>query len=129
MEVDSAAVGSAPPWTLSNLDQIARKPLGYLSTLSAQSSSKDLDWALIEITDTVLRFDILTLLKGEKYPETRWVNNIASTPTAKDDVFVATASSGVLNGVISGNSSFMLLPNTVAFQEMWTLHIDGRVGK
>jgi hypothetical protein len=97
--------------------------LGRIAAMSRSTSTSDLDWALIrlECTDIFSWINpstILPLLQGivDTLPRTKLIQ-------------VFTASNGAMNGKITGTPTFMQAPHSIAFQEMWTVQLDGPLGE
>ena len=101
--------------------------VGTLIASSLNGEHPDLDWALIEIqppssepanmvsVDSVTRQCILCVEK---------VMSIL-----KDVNVLAVTSRGVETGSLSGSSVFLKSPYGVSFEEVWTVRLDGRLGK
>jgi hypothetical protein len=97
--------------------------LGRLSTVSHTDNTSNLDWALVELRIPEISPHILAHVSGGLEVSTCMVG-IAPTEAA---VLVITGSNGIMRGTMSRSLTFMQLPNTVAFQEMWTVRLDGIV--
>jgi hypothetical protein len=92
--------------------------LGRLSTMSHADNTSNLDWALVKLEKAEFsafsaNLEVSTCITG-----------IAPSKAA---VSVITGSNGIINGTISGSLTFMQLPNGIAFQEMWTVRLDGEI--
>lgn len=102
--------------------------LGTRIATSLKGENPDLDWALIEIhrphheSANVISFDRMT----KKCP--LYVENIVRVISNDANVLVGT-SSGTQTGVLSSSSTFFKSPYGVSFEEVWTVRIDGDLGK
>jgi hypothetical protein len=93
-------------------------PLGRLAALSEASQTSDLDWALIRI-DSPLPPSIW------QSPKNLRTQSVARDPPGKAKIQVMAATEYIIQGTITGCSTFMQLPHSVAFQEMWSVQLDG----
>jgi hypothetical protein len=123
----SSFLGSSiPPSDTTNDYQ---KPLKSKPTLlefvgKLFTTSTDLDYALIEITNLNLRtfnqvpLDLNTLL----YPE-----NVATSLPQNCNVLAITGSTGAIKGFISRTPSYAVLPGSKKSQELWTIQLQGKL--
>jgi hypothetical protein len=93
-------------------------PLGRLAVLSEASQTRDLDWALIRI-DSPLPPSI------RQSPKNNRTQSVARDLPGKAKIQVMTTTEYIIQGTITGCSTFMQLPYSVAFQEMWSVQLDG----
>lgn len=93
-------------------------PLGHLAALSEASNTRDLDWALIRIDSSLLP-------SIYRAPKNIRIQSLARDPPGKIKVKVITTTKSIIQGTTTGSSTFMQLPHGVAFQEMWTVQLDG----
>jgi hypothetical protein len=98
-------------------------PLGRMSAISQNTNTSNLDWALIQLD----RQDVLSTVS--KVPQFGPVQSFVKSMPARGKVQVITASNGILKGTIFGIPTFMQQPYSVAFQEMWTVRLDGPLRK
>jgi hypothetical protein len=97
---------------------------GYLFSSSiGRGTESSLDWALIEVTQPQLDSDTITLMNGS----TDFV--VLHEKPLKTKVLAKTASNGTLHGDLSPMPTFMLLPGSPKFQEVWTVRFDGHFGE
>jgi hypothetical protein len=99
------------------------KFLGRMSAISHTDNTNNFDWALIKLD----RKEILSSV-GEPSQFGPIQSFVKSMP-ARARVQVITASSGIVKGTIFGIPTFMQQPRSVAFQEMWTVRLDGPLSK
>jgi hypothetical protein len=97
--------------------------LGPLSKISIATDTHNLDWALVEITSP----EILAL-HSQRLPFSRVKNTIDTLPQQSSSITVITPSNGKTIGIITTNPTFMQLPTSIAFQEVWTVQLDGPLG-
>jgi hypothetical protein len=98
--------------------ETAQVVLGRLSTISHANNTSNLDWALVGLEKAEF-----STLSGNLEVSTC----IVGIAPSKAAVSVITGSNGIINGTISGSLTFMQLPNSIAFQEMWTVRLDGAI--
>jgi hypothetical protein len=93
--------------------------LGRVAAMSRSTSTSNLDWALIhlECTDTFSGINPST-----KFP---LLQSVVYTLPGTKMVQVFTASNAAMNGKITGTPTFMQAPHSIAFQEMWTVQLNG----
>ena len=97
---------------------------GFLFASSiGRGTEASLDWALIEVTQPRLDSDTITLVNGA----TNFV--VLHEKPLKTKVFAKAASNGTLHGDLSPMPTFMLLPGSPKFQEVWTVRFDGHLGE
>jgi hypothetical protein len=113
--------------TISNADTDASNQLeefGFLFASSIERGNEaSLDWALIEITQPRLNSDTIALMNGS--PNFVVLHHKA----LETKVFAKTASNGIRHGDLSPMPTFMLLPGSQNFQEVWTVRFDGHLGE
>ena len=78
-----------------------------------------MDWALVRIDCVDFRSSLSELL------ETPRIEHVQASLNGAKTVHAVTGSSGCLAGCITGSSTFMQLPESTAFQEVWTVQLDG----
>ena len=99
--------------------------LGYALSVSIPTESQDADWSLIRLC-LPLSFDLNSLEKSTiGQSGAIRVKGIVETSPSKGTVLIITGSNGLISGTISGNLSFVQLGSSTAFQEMWTVHLEG----
>jgi len=98
--------------------ETAKVVLGRLSTISHGNNMSNLDWALVGLEKA--KFSTLS----DNLEVSTYIVGIAPSKAA---VSVVTGSNGIINGTISESLTFMQLPNSIAFQEMWTVRLDGAI--
>jgi hypothetical protein len=96
--------------------------LGRLAALSEASRASNLDWALIRIDSTI------TPLIHQS-PQSIRTRRVAQNPPGKAKIKVLRSTDCYIQGTITGCSTFMQLPNSIAFQEMWTVQLDGSLSE
>ena len=84
-----------------------------------RSTDTSLDWALVSINDG-------DLLRSLSQPQ-RAVNirEVAREVSSRIEIKAITASNGTLSGTLFRNPTFMQLPPSATFQELWIVHLDG----
>jgi len=103
--------------------EVPLKRLGPIIAMSQATKSSNLDWALIRIECPNLRSSLLRISQNLQ------VQHIKASLRGAEDVQTITSSSGCLSGRIAGSSTFMQLPASTAFQEVWTVQLDGSLRK
>jgi hypothetical protein len=100
------------------------REFGFLFASSiGRGTEASLDWALIEVTQPRLDTDTITLMNGS-------TNFVAlHEKPLKTKVLAKMASNGTLHGDLSPMPTFMLLPGSPKFQEVWTVRFDGHFGE
>ncbi|PMD52973.1 uncharacterized protein K444DRAFT_195242 [Hyaloscypha bicolor E] len=97
---------------------------GFLFESSIERGNEgSLDWALIEITQPRLDSDTIALMNGSP----NFV--VLRHKPLETKVFAKTASNGIRHGDLSPMPTFMLLPGSPNFQEIWTVRFDGNLEK
>jgi hypothetical protein len=96
--------------------------LGTSSAISKPFITNNLDWLLIDIDDNCVT-------SMEERLNHQWIGSIVREVSARTKILALTASNGSLSGFISANSTYMQLPNSSVFQEMWTVQLDGPLRK
>jgi len=101
-----------------------RETLGYPLIISVPTESENADWAICGLSppfgfDSESHKCINGQLGAIK------VTSIVETPHSKAAVLTITGSNGAIRGTISGNISFVQLAGSTAFQEMWTVRLEG----
>jgi hypothetical protein len=99
------------------------KLLGHISAMSQPTRTANLDWALIHIDSADFNSSIIVSSKIDR------VRNVAVTLTGRRRVEALTASNGCVIGILTGSSTFVQLPDSSAFQEMWAVQLDGPLGR
>ncbi len=109
-------------WTANDLPL---EEFGYLLASSIGNSNQtNLDWALIEITQLKLRnASTFALVNGSG------TLVILQALPLTSDVFALTASRGTLNGKLSSMSTYVLLPGSPIFQEVWMVRFESSLGE
>jgi hypothetical protein len=97
--------------------------LGPLSKVSTLTDARNFDWALVEITSLEIFY-----LYSQKTSVPRVQSIINSLPQQSTIVTAMMKSNGRTMGIISTNPTLMQLPPSIAFQEMWTVQLDGPLG-
>lgn len=97
--------------------------LGRMAAISKNTNTNNLDWALIRLD----RQDILSSVSRSS--PFGYVETFVKSMPARANVQAITASSGILQGTIFGMPTFTQEPYSVAFQEMWTVRLDGPLSK
>jgi hypothetical protein len=92
--------------------------LGSLSATSKESHRSNLDWALVKIHEPSLFW---SLYQSSNFP---FIQEVVQRLRDRSAVQVITASN-IIQGYINGNATFIQLPNSIEFQEMWTVQLDG----
>jgi len=92
------------------------KFLGRLAFNAQITKCQNLDWALISLE--------CEDFKSLSDFQTRNIQKILTPPQNTSPVEVIMPSNGATNGTISAGSVFVQLPNSVAFQEMWTVKLE-----
>jgi hypothetical protein len=100
-----------------------RRFLGRMSAISQKSDSKNLDWALIHLD----RQEALSSLGN--FSRIGHVQSFVTSLPERARVQAITSSSGIIKGTIFGVPTFMQQPHSVAFQEMWTVRLEGPLRK
>lgn len=96
---------------------------GFLFASSiGRGTEASLDWALIEVTQPRLDSDAITLMNGATNFD------VLREKPLKTKVLAKTASNGTLHGDLSPMPTFMLLPGSPKFQEVWTVRFAGHFG-
>lgn len=93
--------------------------LGRVVAISRCTSTSNLDWAVIrlECRDIFSRINV-----GTQFP---LLHNVIDTLHQTKKVQVFTAFEATTEGKITGTPTFMQVPYSIAFQEMWTVQLDG----
>jgi len=102
--------------------EASRKFLGRMSAISQSNNMNNLDWALIQL----VRKEVLSSVS--KLSRCGPVQSFAKSMLARANVQAIT-SSGIMKGTIFGIPTFMQQPCNIAFQEMWTVRLNGRLRK
>ena len=106
-----------------------REALGHALIISVPNESENSDWAIIGLLPP-FGLDLESLKKCvDGQPGAITVTCIVRTAHSKAAVLIFTGSNGVIRGVISGNLSFVQLAGSTAFQEMWTVRLEGPLRK
>ncbi|KIM96249.1 hypothetical protein OIDMADRAFT_59318 [Oidiodendron maius Zn] len=93
--------------------------LGRVAAMSRSTATSNLDWAVIHL-ECVDPFSWINTVKS--FPP---VQSIAYTLSETKKVQVVTASNGTIDGKITGTPTFMQVPQSIAFQEVWVVQLDG----
>ena len=97
--------------------------LGSLAEFSEASDTSNLDWALIRIDSPQI---LSSVCQWSKILRTQ---SIQQGSPVKAKVQVMTTTNRTIEGTITGGSTFMRLPNSIAFQEMWKVQLDRPLGE
>jgi hypothetical protein len=103
--------------------------LGNLVVSSVNRSNTGLDYALVEIKEPhVQPYNKITLTRA---PDTTYLypERIAGPRLVDANIVAMTGSGGLLNGVLLGTPSFLRLPCSQSFQEVWTVRLAGHLSK
>jgi hypothetical protein len=113
--------------TISDADTDSSNQLeefGFLLESSIERGNEaSLDWALIEITQPRLDSETIARMNGSP----NFV--VLHHKPLETKVFAKTASNGIRHGDLSPMPTFMLLPGSQNFQEVWTVRFDGNLGE
>lgn len=103
-------------------ENATKEPLRFLGRVAAMSRStntSDLDWAVVHLEGA----DIFSGIKlATKF---RSFQNVVYALRGTKAVQVFTESDAATDGKITGTPTFMQVPHSIAFQEMWTVQLDG----
>jgi hypothetical protein len=95
------------------------KYLGRIFAISLQTTTTNLDWALVRIECADFRSSISETIEIPRN------DHIEPPWKGAKTVHAITGSSGSLAGRITGSSTFIQLPGSTAFQEVWAVQLDG----
>lgn len=125
---------------LSSPSQPQQAILGHLlASNSVQKVSGGhfyLDWALVHVDalnfkqsgNGTARFPSFAAINLDELANS--TDNQPDQRPARANVLVATGSNGILKGTLSSNITYMRLdPKNEAFQEVWTVHLNGPLGE
>lgn len=87
------------------------------------------DWALIEIENHKFKSWNSIAWEENCISKCLYPRRLAVEGPCDNDVVVATSRNGVLKGKISGTPSYMNLPRSLIYQEVWTVRLDQALGK
>lgn len=96
--------------------------LGMLSASSTSSATYNLDWGLVEIDDKYTTF----MTKPTNHPHVR---SLVRQVSERANILALTANQGFITGFLSSNATYMQLPDSSVFQEVWTVKLDGTLRK
>jgi hypothetical protein len=98
------------------------KLLGNVIKVPQPNTFSNLDWALIQIECP----DFKAFIR-ESAETPRKIDRIAEALLSrkKSAVHVLMSSSGLTTGTLTTSPSYIQLSNSTAFQEMWTVQLDG----
>lgn len=102
--------------------------VGSLILRSTYGNSPELDWGLIELETphlrTYNRVPLNNNSDGVLYPE-----KVVTTGLRATDVLVLRGSGEPLSGILSGIPTFMNVPRSKKFHEVWTMRLNGKLAK
>jgi hypothetical protein len=111
-----------PDNSLSNADmEPYMKKLGKLLSVSGNDGA---DWALIKIEYPANSSENLITWEENGQRKRLQPRRIATKTPSGHDVVLATGLNGVLEGKISETPSYVLLPQSLTFQEVWTVRLN-----
>ena len=106
-----------------------RETLGHALIISVPTESENADWALFGLSPPFgIDSESLKKCTNGQLGAIK-VTGIVETPHSKAAVLIITGSNGAIRGTISGNLSFVQLAGSTAFQEMWTVRLEGPLRK
>ncbi|KAG0644970.1 hypothetical protein D0Z07_9313 [Hyphodiscus hymeniophilus] len=106
--------------------------LGELFESSELSTATKLDWALIKLDPSYL--SLAQLRPGEFFPADRELIESLNgsgklrqkpVPLTKAAVYVITASSSIIDGIVFPNPTYVQHSGDSAFQEIWRVRLNG----
>ena len=97
--------------------------LGRVAGMSQSTKTGDLDWALIHLECEDIFSCIEPSLKHTA------LQGVVHALSGTKMVQVCTPSNTAMHGKITGTSTYMQMPHSIAFQEMWTVKFDGPLCK
>lgn len=100
----------------------AKEPLRFLGRVAAVSRSttaSNLDWAVIRLECA----DLFSWINPET--DVPLLQNVVNTLRETRKVKVFTPFNAATDGKITGTPTFMQVPHSIAFQEMWTVKLNG----
>jgi hypothetical protein len=87
--------------------------------MSRSTNTSDLDWAVVYLEGA----DIFSRIKlATKFPS---FQNVICALRGTKTVQVFTESDAATDRKITGTPTFIQVPHSIAFQEMWTVQLDG----
>jgi hypothetical protein len=95
------------------------KYLGRIFAISLPTTTTNLDWALVRIECADFRSSLSDTIDIQRS------DHIEPPWKGAKTVHAITGSSGNLVGRITGSSTFIQLPGSTAFQEVWAVKLDG----
>jgi hypothetical protein len=100
--------------------------IGKLALVSETGTKQSLDYALVEL-EGVYR-DGNNEIACEPNGTQRWLRVRRAAEIDSDvKIITMTASSGLLSGKLSATASYMRLPNQKTFQELYSVHLEGKL--
>ena len=87
-----------------------------------------LDYALIEITGLQVEAGNISLPHSRRFSPPLEQNSAAEMSGPRD-IIALSASKGPIKGRLTGIPSFGTAPNSTVSQELWTIHLDGKLEK
>jgi hypothetical protein len=102
--------------------------IGTRIASSLDGENPDLDWALIEIQPPTSEPANMVSVDEITGKCILCVERVVPA-ILKDANVLAVTSSGIQTGFLSGSSVFLKSPYGVSFEEVWTVRLDGRLGK
>ena len=123
---DTTRLESQPSHHLKDKGNI--RLLGKLAAMSSRTKSRNLDWALIKLDQETKMSVTQSWSKESVSIEDRLLplDNVAPRPIA-NTVVIISPQHGVLNGELLETVAFVQLPGGIAFQEMWTVRVNGPI--
>jgi hypothetical protein len=102
------------------------KNLGKLLYVSGNDGA---DWALIKFEYLANASENLITWEENGQQKRLQPRRIATKVPSGHDVVLATGLNGVLEGKISGTPSYVLLPQSLTFQEVWSVRLNSVMSK
>jgi hypothetical protein len=108
-------------------------PFGYICWSSLINGDIGLDWALIRleqpwrVSENIVSLDKDTSVKVGAENSLIHIEEIAVEGPVGRNVLAITGMSGVISGVMSQSPTFMKMPYSKSFQEMWTVRLNENI--
>jgi hypothetical protein len=108
-------------------------PFGYICWSSLTNDDIGLDWALIRleqprrVSENIVSLDKDTSVKVGAEKSLIHIEEIAVEVPVRRNVLAITGMSGVISGVMSQSPTFMKMPYSKSFQEMWTVRLNENI--